>query len=302
MLSRYWILILVAGIGWGTGGVATRAAFAEGVGPWTIIGTRVPIAAALVIALLVIRRSPMPTRNDMQIGVVQAIVNLVAPFALVTLAVKYASAGFVGVLVALVPLATSVFAHFLLPDEPLTRTKLVALSVAFSGVGILVLSGDSGLATGGRPILAVVLSLIGVMFIGYAGTHAKKHAGTYDPMMLAAIQFGVGSVILVFAMVMIEGMPTDVSPTGWLIIIFMAVVSTVTPFLIYFWLLQHISATNASLVGYIVPFVGLTGGILLLDEQLQMGIVAGGVLVLAGMVMSDRESRRAAVAMAGADA
>ncbi|MEN8040106.1 MAG: DMT family transporter [Actinomycetota bacterium] len=302
MRSSYWFLLLVAGIGWGTGGIATRAAFAEGLGPWTIIGMRVPIAAVLVVGLLVIRRLPSPTRHDLRIGTTQAIVNLVAPFALVTFAVKFASAGFVGVLVALVPLATAVFAHFLLPDEPLTRMKLLALSVSFAGVGFLMLSGDSGLASDGQPMLAIVLTLIGVLFIGYAGTHAKKHAGTYDPMMLTGIQFALGGAILIIAMVMVEGVPADVSSMGWMLIIYMAVIGTVTPFLIYFWLLQHISVTNASLVGYIVPFVGLTGGIVLLGEQLQMGIAVGGTLILAGMMLSDREARRTEAVVVASEA
>jgi len=59
--------------------------------------------------------------------------------------------------------------------------------------------------------------------------------------------------------------------------------------------------TNASLVGYIVPFVALIGGIVLLDEQLQLGIVAAGGLVAAGMYLSDRESRREGRALAMAD-
>jgi drug/metabolite transporter (DMT)-like permease len=66
------------------------------------------------------------------------------------------------------------------------------------------------------------------------------------------------------------------------------------PFLVYFWLLQHISATDASLIGYIVPFVGLIGGMLLLNEQLQAGIIVGGVLVAVGMYLADREGRRSA--------
>ncbi len=295
MRPTYWLLILVAAFGWGTGGIATRAAFSEGVGPWTVVGARLPIAAVVVVAFLMIRRSPRPTRSDMRIGSVQAVVNVVAPFILMALALQYASAGFVGLLVALVPLATSVFAHFLLPDEPMTRAKLAALSVAFAGVSVLMLSGDSGLTEDGRPILAAALALLAVAAVGFAGTHAKRHAGTYDPTMLAGVQFAVAAPVLVLGMLAFEGLPLDLSTLGWILIIYMALVSTVLPFLVYFWLLQHITATQGSLVAYIVPFVGLFGGILLLDERLESGIVLGGVLVVAGMFLSDREGRKRGV-------
>jgi drug/metabolite transporter (DMT)-like permease len=50
--------------------------------------------------------------------------------------------------------------------------------------------------------------------------------------------------------------------------------------------------TKASLVGYIVPLVALVAGIVLIDEQLQIGILVGGVLILVGVVVTDRSERR----------
>jgi drug/metabolite transporter (DMT)-like permease len=141
-------------------------------------------------------------------------------------------------------------------------------------------------------MLAIGLGIAAVVSVGFSGAFAKKHAGAYNPIMLAGLQFAFASIWLVGAMLVFEGAPTDVSSTGWWLIILLAVAATFMPFLVYFWLLQHISATDASLIGYIVPFVGLIGGMVLLDEQLQGGIVVGGVLVAIGMYLADREGRR----------
>jgi drug/metabolite transporter (DMT)-like permease len=255
---------------------------------------RALIAALLVGLVLAAQRSQLPTKEVLRFGLIQAVFNLTIPYVLFTFAYGEASAGFVGLLAALIPLATSVFANFMLPDEPLTRRRLVALFIAFSGVAALLLSGDSGLEEGGRPMLAIGLGLAAVVSVGYSGAFAKKHAGAYDPIMLAGIQFAFASIWLVAAMLAFEGAPTDVTTTGWWLILLLAVAATFMPFLVYFWLLQHISATDASLIGYIVPFVGLIGGMLLLDEQLQAGIIVGGVLVAFGMYLADREGRRSA--------
>lgn len=292
MRPTYWFLIVVAALGWGSGGIATRAAFSEGVGPWTLIAMRVLVAFLLVVVVLVVQRSLLPTRQVVTFGFIQAVFNLTIPYVLFTFAYGEASAGFVGLLAALIPLATSVFANFMLPDEPLTARRLVALFVAFSGVAALLLSGDSGLSEGGRPLLAIGLGLTAVVSVGYSGAFAKKHAGTYDPIMLSGLQFGFSSIWLVAAMIVIEGAPSDVSSTGWWLIVVLAVAATFMPFLVFFWLLQHISATDASLIGYLVPFVALIGGILLLGEQLQAGIILGGSLVAIGMFLADREGRR----------
>ena len=141
--------------------------------------------------------------------------------------------------------------------------------------------------------MAIGLGLTSVASIGYAGVFAKRHAGSYDPIMLTGLQFGFGAVWLTTAMLFIEGLPTGLSADGWWLIFFLAIAATFMPFLLYYWLIQYISATEGSLVGYLSPFVGLIGGILLLDEKLQRGIVIGGVLVFAGMILSDREGHKA---------
>jgi len=293
MRPSHWVWIIVAALGWGSGGIATRAAFGEGVGVWTMVAVRTAIAALLVLAVLLAQRSNLPSRQVVWFGTVQAVFNLTIPYILFTFAYDNASAGFVGLLAALIPLSTAVFANFMLPAEPLTKAKLLALFMAFSGVAALLLSGDSGLAEGGRPLLAVGLGLTSVISIGYAGTFAKRHAGEYDPVMLTGLQFGFSAIVLVTAMLVFEGVPLDVTAKGWGLMAFMSVSATFMPFLLFYWLLQYISATDASLIGYLVPFVALIGGIVLLGEQLQAGIVVGGFLVFTGMVLADRAGRRA---------
>ena len=163
MRPSHWVWIIVAALGWGTGGIATRAAFGEGVGVWTMVAVRTAIAALLVLIVLLAQRSELPSRQVVWYGTVQAVFNLTIPYILFTFAYDNASAGFVGLLAALIPLATAVFANFMLPAEPLTKAKLFALFIAFSGVAALLLSGDSGLAEGGRPFLAVGLGLTSVV-------------------------------------------------------------------------------------------------------------------------------------------
>jgi drug/metabolite transporter (DMT)-like permease len=294
MRFNHWVVIIVAALGWGSGGIATRAAFGEGVGVWTMVAVRTSIAALLVLAVLVVQRAEFPSRPVIGYGIVQAVFNLTIPYILFTFAYDNASAGFVGLLAALIPLATAVFANFMLPNEPLTKGKLLALFIAFTGVAALMLSGDSGLADGGRPFVAVGLGLTAVISIGYAGTFAKRHVGQYDPVMLTGLQFGFSAIVLVMAMLAIEGLPLDVTAKGWGLMVFMSVSATFMPFLLFFWLLQYVPATDASLIGYLVPFVALIGGVLLLDEQLQAGIVVGGILVFTGMVLADRAGRKAA--------
>ena len=292
MRPIYWLAVIAASFGWAFGGILTRAALNDGVGEWTMVAFRILLAAVLVGIVLLVRRTPMPTRTVLRYGLVQAVFNLTIPYVLFTFAYGEASAGFVGLLAALIPLSTAAWAHFTLPDEPLTLPKAVGLVVAFTGVAFLLLSGDSGLSEGGRPAVAVGLALTAVAGIGFAGTFAKKHSGEYDPTTMTGLQFAYSSVWLLVAMFAIEGAPTDVSTTGWLLIVGMAVMSTFLPFMLFYWLLQHVSATDVALTGYLVPFIALAGGLIVLDEELQFGIAVGFTLVLIGLIIADRASRR----------
>ena len=102
------------------------------------------------------------------------LLNLLIPYVVFTFAYDNASAGFVGLFAALIPLVTAIYAHFMLPDEPMTRAKLIGLSVGFAGVVVLLASGDTGLGAEGNPLLAAGLSIAGVAVIGYAGAYAPR--------------------------------------------------------------------------------------------------------------------------------
>ena len=282
---------VIAAVGWGTGGIATRAALIDGMGSWTLVTMRVIVAALLVGGILLLRRVRSIDRKNMQVGGVMGVLNLAIPYVVFTFAYDNASAGFVGLFAALIPLMTAVYAHYMLPGEPMTRAKLIGLSVGFSGVLVLLASGDSGLGDAGNPMLAAALSIGGVATIGYAGAFAKRHAGEYDPTTVTGVQFVSGGLLLLPAMLIIEGLPTDVTNLGWSLIVYMGIASTFMPFMIFYLLLRTISATSVSLIGYMVPLVALVGGILLLDEQLETGIAIGGLLIFAGMILTDRAGR-----------
>jgi drug/metabolite transporter (DMT)-like permease len=286
-----WIALVVAAIGWGTGGVAVRAALGEDVGPWTIVALRVGLAAVLVIGLLAAQGLRRPNRLTMKVGLVLAVTNLLIPYVLFTFAYDEASAGFVGLFAALIPLSTAVYANFMLADERLNRGKVIGLIVGFAGVAALLFSGDSGLGAEGRPLVAAALALVSVVAIGYAGAYAKRYAGRYDTMEMIGIQFGASAVLLIPAMLLLEGVPTSIAAPGWTLIVYMAVASTFLPFYLYYRLLRTTPATTVALVGYLVPLVSLIGGVLLLGEHIESGIVIGGALILGGMVLTDRAGR-----------
>lgn len=292
MRARVWAAIIICTLGWGTAGIATRAAFREDLGPYTILALRAMIATAAVFAFRAMRHRPWPDRRLWRLGALVGLTNYTAPAMLFTLAVQYASAGVLGLLGANSPPVTAVWAHFLLRDERLNRGKILGLSLAVAGVGVLIATGESGLGEGGRPALAVLLALLGVVVSAFGGVHARMHAPDHDVLDMAGPQLAMGALVMVPTMLVVEGLPTGISAAGWGLILYMGLVGTFLPYLLFFWMLQRVGATTASLASYLIPLVALAGGALLLDEQVTAVIALGGAFILAGVVFTERADLR----------
>jgi len=292
--ARVWLAIVAASLAWGTSGVATRAALNAGWPPIEMAAARAILASILLYGLMVAHgRGRLTVERDRWVtGGVAAVLQLAVPYVLFTLAYQHVSAGFIGLLVALVPLGTATVAHYWLPDEPMHAAKLTGLLVAFAGVAFLLLSGDSGLEDAGNPLLAALLTLGAVASISLAGVYTKGRPDSYEPIELTWMQFAIGSVFIVATMLLSEGWPVGVSSWGWALMAYLTIVGSITPFLLFYWILARVSATRASLVGYLVPLISLTSGIVLLDERLQSGIVVGGVLIIAGVVLTNNAERK----------
>ena len=146
------IALGLSALGWGLAGVGVRAALGEGVEPLSMVVVHAGIVALAVLVMLWVRRERIPSdRQFWRTATVAGLFNMAVPFALFTTAYQYASAGFVGLLAALMPLSTAIVAHYTVHDEPLTAPKLLGMLVALAGVVLLFVSGDSGLNKGEDP-------------------------------------------------------------------------------------------------------------------------------------------------------
>jgi drug/metabolite transporter (DMT)-like permease len=287
--QRIWAVVLLVSFGWGTGPVLTRVALDEDLEPLLIVAIGSIIAAAAVLLFVVVARKGFPVgRLEWKVGAVMSLASVTLPFLSRNLALEHASAGFVGLASALVPLVTAVAAHFFLADEGLNPATVAGLGVALVGVAVLVLSGDSGIGDDGRPTVAGAFAMIGVVSVSFGAVYAKRYAGKYSVLGVAAVQFGLGAVIATVAAFLIEGIPANPTAVGWSSLAYIGILATFMPVVLFFWLIRHVTVTYSAIIGYIIPLVAVVVGVIALDEQLQPGIVIGGALILAGVVVTDR--------------
>ncbi|MBU1226345.1 MAG: DMT family transporter [Actinobacteria bacterium] len=298
---RIWLVVLLISLGWGTLPIVIRVALEEGVGPLAVAAATSVVAAVAVVAFLAVtRRGVVIGRMEIRIGVVLSLLSVVLPNVLRPLALEHSGAGFFSLASALVPLVTVVIAHFVLASEPLKAVTLGGLVMGLAGVAVLVLSGNTGIGKEGNPVLAGLFALGSVVSVSASSVFAKRFSGRYSVMGVSGVQFAVGSVIVASLALGWEGVPPNPSLLGWGSLLYLGIFGTFMPVVLYYWLLQHVTVTYSTIIGYIIPFIAVVLGWLLLDEQIGWGILVGGALILIGVVITDliriRQARREASA------
>ena len=290
-----WTVMLIISLAWGTSPTGVRIALREGFGPLTIAASSAIISGAAVFIIMAARRKGI-RRLEWRMGLVLSFISVLVPFYARNAALDNASAGFVTLVSALVPLVTAGMAHFALADERLKLPVVFGLLLGLAGVAVLLLGGDSGIAEGGSPLTAGLFAMLSVLAMSAAAVYAKRYAGQYSVLAVTGVQLVLGAAVLTLLARAAEELPGAPSATGVIGLFYAGTVGTILPMLLYYLLIRHVTVTYSTVVGYIMPFVAAVTGVVVLDEQLQPGILAGGALVLLGVVATDllriRDSRR----------
>ena len=113
---------------------------------------------------------------------------------------------------------------------------------------------------------------------------------------VTGVQLAVGSAAQWAVALALDGAPFGHSTAGLLAILYSGTIGMFLPLSLYYFLIRHVTVVFSSVVSYLIPLVAVVAGVLVLDEQVQPGILLGGALVLSGVVITDlvriRESDR----------
>lgn len=256
----------------------------------------VAILVLLVISLGRVRLLPS-TRADYLILGGTGILMFSLNYALLFWAELHVSSGLAAVIQASIPIFGMVFAHWMLPDEPLRWPRLAGALVAMVGVAFIcarLLSFDGWLAFLGG--LAVT---VGAATAAFSNVVLKAKKIQLAPSMLAAWQMIFGTVPLLILGFVLDGNPLRFHWTGRAIVclLYLAAIGSSFTFLLLYWLLPRMSVTNLQTISLITPPGAIAIGWAFGNEKLSPWSMLGAALVLLGVWMIFRrldEPKRAA--------
>jgi drug/metabolite transporter (DMT)-like permease len=290
---RGWVLFGLLSVMWGSSyfwiklGVAT-------VPPFTLVAARLFIGILVLAAAVRILRVPLPrdwaTHRRL---ILLSFVSVALPFTLITIAQQTVDSALASVLNSTVPLFTIAMAARLFPDEPMTVGRLGGLIVGFLGVVVLIgpdVLGGLGSSFGGQVLL------VGSS-IAYAlgNVYARRAVRGLRPVVPAFFE-----VIYAFAMTapiaMLLEAPWNVraAPIAFVSIGWLGLFGSGLAFLVYFGLIARWGSTRTSVVAYMLPVVGISLGVLVLNETADVRLLGGSAMIIAGVALlnSRRGGRR----------
>ncbi len=201
----------------------------------------------------------------------------------------YVSSGLAAVLQAIIPVAGMVFAHWLLPNEPMRWQRVGGAVLAVGGVALICgrLLDHGGIVTFWAG-LAIVFGGAGAAF---SNVLLKRRALELAPAMIAAWQMIFGTVPLLSLGLVHDGNPLRFhwSALAIVCLLYLAIVGSALAFLLLYWLLPRMPVNNLQTISLITPPGAVAIGWLLGGETFTLWSLVGGALVLAGVWMIFRK-------------
>ena len=258
--------------------------------PVSFVGIRFLIAIVVLLAVSIGRTRLLPKGRDYVVLGVTGILMFAVNYTLLFWAELHVSSGLAAVLQATIPIFGMIFAHWMLPDEPLRLQKLAGAIVALGGVAVIcgrLLGFNGPLAFWGG--LGVV---VGAASAAYANVLVKARSMQLAPAMLAAWQMIFGVAPLLLLGFVVDGNPARFhwTPTSVFCLLYLAVIGSALTFLLLYWLLPRLTVAQLQSISLITPPGAVMLGWLLGGETFPLSSLLGAGLVLAGVWMIFRKA------------
>jgi len=286
---KHWALLLALTAMWGTTFMFVKLGVAT-VPPATLVAGRLVIGAALLYAVMRARGLALPSLGRRWLPfVVLAIVGNSVPFYLISWGQQFIDSALAGILMAVMPLATLLLAHFFVAGERLTVYRALGFAVGFAG--IVVLMGPVALAGLGASLVqatAQAAVLAGALCYAANSVMARRLVASDFLVTSTAVLIVAGVISVPLALVLDHQWLFNPSLGSAAAIVWLGIGPTALATILYFRLIASAGPTFMSIVNYLTPLVALLAGVLLLGEKPGVTAVAGLGLILLGIALSRR--------------
>jgi len=288
MKTKDWLAFITLSLAWGSSFFWIKIAVQD-IGPFMLVALRVLFGLLGLLVVMLIRRPTRPsdwrTRRAL---LILGITNTALPFVLISWAEQYMDSAVASILNSSVAVFIALFAHFVLPDDRLTRNRILGVLVGFAGVITLV---GRDLASGVTVnLLAQGAMILAVLFYAGSAIFARINLKGLSPVVQALVPLISADAFLWTLTPIVESplrFPT--LPITWVALLWLGLIGSCTAYLLYYYLLHSVGPTRMAMVAYSFPVVGVFLGVLFLNEALDIYVISGAALIVGSLYIVNRK-------------
>jgi len=286
MTRRNWILFGLTGVLWGIPYLFIKIAVRD-YSPAIVVCGRTLIGAAILIPLALKQGSLKQALKGIRYVIPYAIAEMVGPWILITSAEKKISSGLAGLLIATVPIWSTILTSLHGDKSVWQPRRLFGIVVGF--IGIVALVGIESIQGTSNP-LAIGAVILSAILYAFATIRITRALPGVSGLAINGVAMAFTSIFyLPFAIS--EWPKGHISQASTFSLIALGIFSTALAFALFFMVMDEIGPARASLVTYINTAVAVLLGVLLLSEPLTLGIIVGLPLVLVGSYFASRKEK-----------
>ncbi|MPZ23920.1 MAG: EamA family transporter [Dehalococcoidia bacterium] len=276
-------VLLALGLMWGSSFLFMKVLLDE-IEPPLIVASRMLIAIIVLFGLVAVLRLPMPRKRSTYGWMLfMGSAGAVIPFLLTTWGVSQIPTGRAAILNSTMPLFVVGLSVFMVGDERFTASRVVGVIAGFFGVAVL--SGADVLQFNRQALLGDAAILGASLSYSAASIVARLHLRGEHGISLSALQMLCAFVLVAPLALLTE----PISHLGrlelkhWLALVTMSVGASSLAYWAYYWLINNAGLIKTSMVGYLLPAVGVILGWLVLSEDVGWNTLAGLLLIASGI-------------------
>ena len=248
--------------------------------PLTIVAGRLLIASLVLVPAALLAGTLLPPRESWVAVFLMALFNNVLPFSLITAAQEHIDSSLAATLVGTMPLFVLVITFAARTERP-SAERVIGLVIGFVGA-VVVIGPDLGDITASNTVAQLAV-LAASLCYGISNVIARQWAKG-PPLSLAASQLVVAAAIALPIALIVDGPHVGSisakAASSWLAL---AVVCSGIAYILFYDLVQRVTATQASIVAYLIPIVATVLGWAVLDEHIGPNLFVGLALILVGV-------------------
>ena len=265
----------------------------------TLTLLRFAVADALFVGYLVATRQVRhpPAREDLPMLVLLAFFGFTGYHLFLNLGETdpNVSAGTAALIIASAPAFIAIFAIPLV-KERIGRWQSAGIALAFAGLAVMIFFVRPESQFTFRASEGALTVVPPAIFSALYAVLGKSYLRRYPPFTFVAWTLLIGTVLLLPLLIVTRrSVFTDIQSmglAGWIPVLYLGIFPTFVGYGIWFRALERIPAASAGAYIYASTLVAVIGGIVILGESLTVGAIAGGAMVIAGVVLAQQLRKR----------